>query len=193
MNKNLSLSQTIAYFFIPLSIFFVSCHVSVNLLQIIKHKKRSWRTKPLFLRRILWQQKLVWILLNKVATRLTQAVAVQFALAVVYPRAGNLGGGGFLVYRSGNGSETNTLDYRERAPSGASRDMYLDSYKNVIDAKSQKGHYAAGVPGTVDGCYKMFQKYSKLKDWKKLVQPAVDLARKRFCNDRIRSQSFEYQ
>ncbi len=104
------------------------------------------------------------------------AIAVQFALAVVYPRAGNLGGGGFMVYRSGDGKDISTLDYREKAPAKAFADMYLDDKKNVIEGKSQRGHLAAGVPGTVDGCRKMFEKYSKLKDWKKLVQPAIDLA-----------------
>ena len=108
------------------------------------------------------------------------AIAVQFALAVVYPRAGNLGGGGFLVYRSGDGKDVSTLDYREKAPAKAFADMYLDDKKNVIEGKSQRGHLASGVPGTVDGCRKMFEKYSKLKDWKKLVQPAVDLAKNGF-------------
>ena len=105
------------------------------------------------------------------------AIAVQFALAVVYPRAGNLGGGGFMIYRSGDGKDVSTLDYREKAPSAASRDMYLDANGNVMPGKSQKGHLAAGVPGTVDGCFKMYEKYSKLKDWKKLVQPALELAK----------------
>ena len=105
------------------------------------------------------------------------AIAVQFALAVVYPRAGNLGGGGFMIYRSGDGKDVSTLDYREKAPSAASRDMYLDANGNVMQGKSQKGHLAAGVPGTVDGCFKMYEKYSKLKDWKKLVQPALELAK----------------
>jgi gamma-glutamyltranspeptidase / glutathione hydrolase len=108
------------------------------------------------------------------------AIAVQFALAVVYPRAGNLGGGGFMVYRSGDGKDVSTLDYREKAPAKAFADMYLDDKKNVMEGKSQRGHLAAGVPGTVDGCRKMFEKYSKLKDWKKLVQPAVDLAKNGF-------------
>ena len=77
------------------------------------------------------------------------AVAVQFALAVVYPSAGNIGGGGFFVYRSkqGNGS----LDFREKAPSRSYRDMYLDSAGDVIKNLSLKGHLASGVPGTVDG------------------------------------------
>ena len=108
------------------------------------------------------------------------SIAVQLALAVVYPRAGNIGGGGFLVYRSGNGKEINTLDFRERAPSGASRDMYLDEKGNVIPDKSTRGPLAAGVPGTVEGCYQMFLKYSKLKNWKKLVQPAIDIANNGF-------------
>jgi gamma-glutamyltranspeptidase / glutathione hydrolase len=108
-------------------------------------------------------------------------IAVQFALAVVYPRAGNLGGGGFLVYRSGDGKELSTLDYREKAPLAGHRDMYLDKNGNVVPGMSQKGPAASGVPGTVNGCYSMFLKYSKLKDWKKLVQPSIDLAKKGFA------------
>ena len=104
------------------------------------------------------------------------SIAVQLVLAVVYPRAGNIGGGGFLVYRSGDGKDINTLDFRERAPAGATRDMYLDDKGNVIPDKSTRGPLASGVPGTIDGCYQMFLKYSKLKNWKKLVQPAINLA-----------------
>ena len=108
------------------------------------------------------------------------AVAVQLALAVVYPVAGNIGGGGFLVYRSGDGQDVAALDFREKAPAKASRDMYLDAEGNVINGRSTEGHLAAGVPGSVEGCWQMFQKYSKLKDWKRLVQPAIDLAEKGF-------------
>jgi gamma-glutamyltranspeptidase/glutathione hydrolase len=72
------------------------------------------------------------------------AVAVQFALAVVYPNAGNIGGGGFLVYRSAEG-ETNTLDFREKAGAAASRNMYLDSAGQPIVAKSLYGQLASGV------------------------------------------------
>ena len=108
------------------------------------------------------------------------AITVQFALAVVYPRAGNIGGGGFLVYRNGTGTEISTLDFREKAPFAASRDMYLDDKGNVT-LKSQKGHLAAGVPGTVDGCWEMYKKYSKLKNWKKLLQPAIELAERGFA------------
>ena len=120
-------------------------------------------------------------IIKKGGNAVDAAIAVQFALAVVYPRAGNIGGGGFMVYRSGDGKDISTLDYREKAPAKAFADMYLDDKKNVIEGKSQRGHLASGVPGTVDGCRKMFEKYSKLKDWKKLVQPAVDLAKNGFA------------
>ena len=102
------------------------------------------------------------------------AIAVQFALAVVYPRAGNIGGGGFMVVRFPDGS-TNSLDFREAAPLKASRDMYLDSAGKVIDNMSTLGHLAAGVPGTVDGMVKAHEKYGSLP-WEKLVQPAILLA-----------------
>lgn len=105
-------------------------------------------------------------------------VAVQFALAVVYPNAGNIGGGGFMVYRSAAG-ETSTLDYREKAASQASRDMYLDHAGNAIVEKSLYGSLAAGVPGSVAGMVEAHKKYGKMK-WSALVEPAVQLARKGF-------------
>jgi len=107
------------------------------------------------------------------------AIATQFALAVCYPVAGNIGGGGFMVIRMNDG-EVATLDYREKAPGSAHRDMYLDAEGNVIDRLSIDGHLAAGVPGTVDGMVKAFEKYSKLKDWKALIQPSIDAARNGF-------------
>lgn len=105
------------------------------------------------------------------------AIATQLALAVVYPAAGNLGGGGFLVARAAGG-ETVALDYREMAPSLARRDMYLDAQGNVLPGKSLNGHLAAGVPGTVAGLFESM-KYAKLP-FQKLVQPAIDLAEKGF-------------
>lgn len=107
------------------------------------------------------------------------AIAVQFALAVVYPQAGNIGGGGFMVLRNANG-ETNTLDYREIAPATASHDMYLDKNGNTIPGLSLNGHLAAGIPGSVDGMYESFLKYSKMKSWRKLVNPAFRLAKMGF-------------
>ena len=103
------------------------------------------------------------------------AVAMQFAMAVVYPRAGNIGGGGFLVYRSADGS-TAALDYRETAPAGAGRDMYLDADGNVSPGLSTRGHLAVGVPGTVAGIAAMHDSLGSLP-WAELVQPAIDYAR----------------
>ncbi|MEM6377355.1 MAG: gamma-glutamyltransferase, partial [Bacteroidota bacterium] len=105
-------------------------------------------------------------------------VAVQFALAVVYPRAGNIGGGGFMVFRQSDGS-IDAIDYREKAPGAASRDMYLDAEKNIIKGLSTKGHLASGVPGSVDGLIQAHEKYGSL-DFKTVIQPAIDLARNGF-------------
>ena len=113
-------------------------------------------------------------ILKKGGNAVDAAVAVQFALAVVYPNAGNIGGGGFMVYRSASG-ETNTLDFREKGPAMASRDMYLDSAGNPIVEKSLYGGLAAGVPGSVAGMVEAHQKYGKLP-WAALVEPAVQLA-----------------
>ena len=101
------------------------------------------------------------------------AIAVAFALEVVLPDAGNIGGGGFIVERTANG-EVAALDYREAAPSGASRDMYLDATGNVTD-KSIVGHLAAGVPGSVAGLYTEWKRYGSLP-WATLIAPAIRLA-----------------
>lgn len=117
-------------------------------------------------------------ILKKGGNAVDAAVAVEFALAVVYPNAGNIGGGGFMVYRSAKG-EANTLDFREKAASGASRDMYLDAQGNPIVEKSLYGQLATGVPGTVAGMVEAHQKYGKLK-WEELVAPALKLAENGF-------------
>ncbi|RZM29505.1 MAG: gamma-glutamyltransferase [Pedobacter sp.] len=118
-------------------------------------------------------------ILKKGGNAVDAGIAVQFALAVVYPNAGNIGGGGFMVYRSASG-ETNTLDFREKAASGASRDMYLDGAGNPITDKSLHGSLAAGVPGTVAGMVAAHQKYGKLK-WADLLEPAIALANDGFA------------
>lgn len=117
-------------------------------------------------------------ILKKGGNAVDAAVAVQFALAVVYPNAGNIGGGGFMVYRSAKG-EINALDFREKASAAARRDMYLDAAGNPIVDKSLYGHLATGVPGSVAGMVEAHQKYGKLS-WKEVVQPAIDLAEKGF-------------
>ncbi len=104
-------------------------------------------------------------------------LATQLALAVVYPAAGNLGGGGFLLARKKDG-ELIGLDYREAAPANASRDMYLDEQGNARISLSQNGHLASGIPGTVAGLFATLP-YAKLS-FARLVQPAIDLAEKGF-------------
>ena len=106
------------------------------------------------------------------------AIATQLALAVVYPGAGNIGGGGFMVAHLKNGKSI-SLDYREKAPAKASRDMYLDSNGNARTDLSTDGHLSAGVPGTVAGLFASM-KYARLP-FKKLIQPAIDLAEKGFA------------
>ncbi|MFC5283421.1 gamma-glutamyltransferase [Pedobacter alpinus] len=106
------------------------------------------------------------------------AVAVQFALAVVYPNAGNIGGGGFMVYRDYKGA-TSTLDFREKAPIKAYKDMYLDNSGNPIKEKSIYGRLSCGVPGTVDGMVNAHLKYGKL-NWQNVLQPAINLAKNGF-------------
>jgi gamma-glutamyltranspeptidase/glutathione hydrolase len=102
------------------------------------------------------------------------AVAVQFALAVTHPSAGNLGGGGFMVVRMADGTAS-TFDYRERAPAAATRDMYLDAKGNPTDA-SIHGAKAAGIPGTVAGMALAHERFGT-KPWAELVAPAAALAR----------------
>lgn len=106
------------------------------------------------------------------------ALAVKFALAVVYPRAGNIGGGGFALYRMANG-EVGSLDFREKAPMNATRNMYLDEEGNVIDGKSIIGHHAAGVPGSVDGILKLHEQFGSMSR-EELMMPSITLASEGF-------------
>ncbi len=101
------------------------------------------------------------------------AIAISFALAVVNPEAGNIGGGGFMVIRLADAS-VYTLDYRERAPGAASRDMYLDDQGEVTEA-SVRGHLAAGVPGSVMGLWEAHRRLATM-DWARLVEPSIQLA-----------------
>src|SRR2546430_17257314 len=102
------------------------------------------------------------------------AVAVALTLAVTWPEAGNLGGGGFMLIRNADGTEE-AIDYRERAPLSASRNMYLDASGKVIKGASTDGYKAIGVPGTVAGLMLVHKRHGKLK-WSELVEPARKLA-----------------
>jgi gamma-glutamyltranspeptidase/glutathione hydrolase len=117
-------------------------------------------------------------ILKKGGNAIDAAVAVQFALEVTFPEAGNIGGGGFMVYRGANG-ETATLDFREKAPGAATTNMFLDAKGNVVPNMSLVTHKASGVPGSVDGMITAHQKYGKLS-WAEVMQPAIDLAAKGF-------------
>ena len=105
-------------------------------------------------------------------------VATQLALAVVYPVAGNIGGGGFMVYRTNEG-KTGALDFREKAPLNASKDMYLDTEGNVIPGKSSFGVHSVGVPGTIAGLFEVHHKFGGLP-FKDLIQPSIEMARNGF-------------
>ena len=109
------------------------------------------------------------------------AIGVHFALSVVYPNAGNIGGGGFAVYRLNDG-EVGSLDFREKAPMKSYRDMYISNTQDestVDDKKSKIGHLASGVPGSVDGMVKLHEKFGSL-DWKLLLEPSIKLAKNGF-------------
>ncbi|NNE02675.1 MAG: gamma-glutamyltransferase [Eudoraea sp.] len=117
-------------------------------------------------------------ILKKGGNAIDAAVATAFALEVTHPQAGNIGGGGFLVFMDAT-SRTTTIDFREKAPLLATSDMFLDETGNLIKGSNHNGLKAVGVPGTVAGLFLAHQKYGSLP-WKKLVQPAVRLAKKGF-------------
>ncbi len=113
-------------------------------------------------------------ILKKGGNAFDAMIATDLALAVSFQSAGNIGGGGFMVYRKANG-ETGALDYREKAPLTASKDMYLDEQGNIIKGMSLAGAMAIGVPGTIAGIFKVHEKFGTLPI-EELFQPAIDLA-----------------
>jgi len=127
------------------------------------------------------------LILKKGGNAFDAAIATQLALAVVYPVAGNLGGGGFLVGYTDE-KKAITIDYREKAPSAASKNMYLDSLGNPLLNLSQNGHLASGVPGSVAGFFAAHH-YGKLS-FSEIIQPAIDLAAKGFAITSSQAESF---
>lgn len=115
------------------------------------------------------------------------AVATELALAVCYPEAGNIGGGGFMLIRMADGS-SDVIDYRERAPLKAGRDMYLNENGDVIQGLSTDTHLACGVPGTVAGIIEAHRKYGKLP-FREVIEPAIELAEKGFPISRYQANS----
>lgn len=127
-------------------------------------------------------------ILKKGGNAFDAMVATELALAVAYPNAGNIGGGGFMVYRLANG-EKGALDYREKAPAKAHRDMYLDKDGNVIPDKSTLGALSVGVPGTIAGLFAVHQKFGSLP-FAELIQPAIDLARNGVIITKLQADSY---
>ena len=115
-------------------------------------------------------------ILKKGGNAFDAMVATELALAVAYPYAGNIGGGGFMVYRKNDG-EIGALDYREKAPLAATKDMYLDADGNVIEGKSTLGSMAVGIPGTVAGVFEAHRKFGSMP-MTEILQPVIDLAKR---------------
>ena len=107
------------------------------------------------------------------------AIATHFALAVVYPQAGNIGGGGFAVIRMNDGT-INSLDFREKAPELAHREMYLNADGQLNDLQSTHGHMASGVPGAVDGIFTLHQKYGTLP-MAEMIEPSIEMAQRGYA------------
>ncbi len=126
-------------------------------------------------------------ILEKGGNAIDAAVAVQFALAVTLPRAGNIGGGGFMVLHTADGT-VNTLDFRETAPARATRDMYLDEDGEIIPQKSTVGGLAVGVPGTVDGMINALERYGTLA-LELVMEPAIRLAEEGYHLDHSQARS----
>lgn len=129
-------------------------------------------------------------ILKKGGNAIDAAVAVGFALAVTYPSAGNLGGGGYMVIHLKNGKNT-AIDFREKAPRSASRDMYLDSTGKVVVKKIQESESSSGVPGSVAGLLYALEKYGTQKR-DLVIQPAINLAKNGFQLSAETAHSFKY-
>ena len=116
-------------------------------------------------------------------------VATELALAVAYPQAGNIGGGGFMVFRKANG-ETGALDYREKAPLSATKDMFLDKNGNVIEGKSIETALAIGIPGTIAGLFELNKKYGSMP-MNEILKPVIALAEKGVVVTKFQAQSLD--
>lgn len=127
-------------------------------------------------------------ILKKGGNAIDAAVATGFALAVTYPFAGNIGGGGFMIIQFANGKNT-AIDFREKAPLSAHRDMYLDEKGNYIPSLSQEGATSVAVPGSVAGLIYALEKYGS-KSLSEVIQPAIDLSKNGWKLDYRSAQSF---
>ncbi|MEM9673750.1 MAG: gamma-glutamyltransferase [Bacteroidota bacterium] len=161
-------------FFLSISLFLVNCTSQVSEEVAIEPTRGLISEQAMVVSAHPLASEVGAQILKEGGNAVDAAIAVQFALAVVYPAAGNIGGGGFMVIREAEGL-TNTIDYREKAPLAADRNMYLDENGDVIKGASRLGHLASGVPGAVDGMVKAHERYGSMP-WADLVQPSVSLA-----------------
>ena len=130
-------------------------------------------------------------ILTKGGNAVDAAVATAFALAVTWPAAGNLGGGGYMLIYLKNG-EVTAIDYREKAPEKATPRMFLNDKGEVDATKSGVGYLVIGVPGTVKGLWEASRRHGEL-DWKMVVEPAMKLARDGFVVDDVLARSLQTQ
>ncbi|MBE9053572.1 gamma-glutamyltransferase [Nostocales cyanobacterium LEGE 11386] len=128
-------------------------------------------------------------MLRKGGNAIDAAVATTFAISVVEPFSAGIGGGGFLLMHSGKTGEIKALDFRERAPLKATKDMYLDAAGKVRPNASVNGYLAVATPGTVAGMYEVHRRYGKLP-WQEVVKPAIALAKNGFIVSRVASPRF---
>jgi len=129
-------------------------------------------------------------ILRKGGNAIDASLATQLALAVCFPRAGNIGGGGFMIYREKSGNNY-TLDFREKAPIQSSKNMYLNKSKEVIDSLSTYGHLSIAVPGTIDGIFEAHKQFGSLTI-NEIFNPAIQLAENGFCINEKQAELFNY-
>ena len=129
-------------------------------------------------------------ILRKGGNVIDASLATQLALAVCFPRAGNIGGGGFMIYREKSGNNY-TLDFREKAPIQSSKNMYLNKNKEVIDSLSTYGHLSIAVPGTIDGIFEAHTQFGSLTI-NEIFNPAIQLAENGFCINEKQAELFNY-
>ena len=161
------------------SLFFLSCANNPNLFEETRLSgKTALGEKAMVVTAHPEASRVGYDILKEGGNAIDAMVGVHFALAVVYPSAGNLGGGGFLMYRDNTG-EVYSLDFREKAPALAHEDMYLDEDGNVIEGQSLYGQKASGVPGSVDGMLRAHEQFGSLP-LARLIEPAIRLAENGF-------------
>ncbi|MUU77519.1 gamma-glutamyltransferase [Winogradskyella endarachnes] len=154
----------------------LSCKTETNKTDAVTNKQGLITEKAMVVSARAEASKIGVSILKQGGNAFDAMMATEMALAVSYPFAGNLGGGGFLVYRLADGSK-GALDYREKAPLEATKDMYLDTNGNIIKDKSTIGHMAVGIPGTIAGIFEAQKRFGKLET-KTILKPVIALAKK---------------